>query len=90
MKKNRSKTGHSERVQKIIEQFKTRRIDGQKIRDHEFSEYFIMTQLEHLTIQELDSFQIFLHQEAKSRKIHRVNLAPESTNSAIETKPNST
>ena len=90
MKKDRSEPVHSERFQKIIEQFKTSRIDGQKIRDHEFSEYFIKTQLEHLTIEELGSFQKFLNKEEKSRKIRRVKSAPESANSAIATKPKST
>ena len=89
MKKVKSEFVNSERFQKIIEQFKTRTIDGQKVSDHEFSEYFIITQLEHLTIQELNSFQKFLNQEENSRKIRRVNSAPESTNSAIETKPKS-
>lgn len=65
MKKDRSEPVHSERFQKIIEQFKTSRIDGQKIRDHEFSEYFIKTQLEHLTIEELGSFQKILNKEKK-------------------------
>ena len=90
MRKENYEPIHSERVQKIIEQFKTRNIDGQKVSDLKFSEYFIMTQLEHLTIQELDSFQIFLNQEEKSRKIRRIKSDPESTNSVIATKPKST
>lgn len=61
MRKENYETMHPERVQKIIEQFKASNIDGKKVSDKEFSEYFIKTQLEHLTIQELDSFQIFLN-----------------------------
>jgi hypothetical protein len=90
MKKENNELVHSERIRKIIEQFKTRNIDGQKVSDLKFSEYFIMTQLEHLTIQELDSFQIFLNQEEKRRKIRRVKSDSESTNSVIATKPEST
>jgi hypothetical protein len=49
-----------------------------------------MTQLEHFTIEELNSFQNFLNQEEKSRKIRRFKADLESTNLAIETKPKST
>jgi hypothetical protein len=90
MKKEKNEPIHSERVKKILEQFKTRIIDGQKVSNKEFSEYFIKIQLEHLKIEELGSFQKFLNQEEESRKIRRVKSGSESTNSAIETKPKST
>ncbi len=72
MKKDKCEPVHSERVQKLIEQFKIRTIDRQKISDKEFSEYFAMNQLKDLSLEELNSFQQFLNQEEKTRKIRRV------------------